>query len=201
MIVWTPILVMIAAYLLGSIPFGLLLARLGGAGDVRAIGSGAIGATNVLRTGRKDLAAATLLLDLIKGGVAVLLALWFAPDAAPAAGALAVLGHLYPVWLRFRGGKGAATLMGVAWVLAPVAGLVYAVLWVGTVALTRFSSVGSMVAAVSLPVTLWAIGRGALLPAAIALALLVLWAHRSNIGRLFAGTEPKVGRAKARPHE
>lgn len=199
MIHWTPILVMVAGYLLGSIPFGLLLARIGGVGDVRRIGSGATGATNVLRTGRKDLAAATLLFDLLKGAAAVLLALFVAPDAAPAAGALAVIGHLYPVWLGFRGGKGAATLMGVALALLPVAGLIYALTWLGSLAATRFSSVSSLLAAVSFPVSIALFGSGAMLPMAIAVALLVWWAHRSNISRLLAGTEPKVGRSKASP--
>ncbi len=199
MIHWTPILVMVAGYLLGSIPFGLLLARIGGVGDVRQIGSGATGATNVLRTGRKDLAAATLLFDLLKGAAAVLLALFVAPDAAPAAGALAVIGHLYPVWLGLRGGKGAATLMGVALALLPVAGLIYALTWLGSLAATRFSSVSSLLAAVSFPVSIALFGSGAMLPMAIAVALLVWWAHRSNISRLLAGTEPKVGRSKASP--
>lgn len=180
-------------YLCGSIPFGLLLTRLGGAGDIRVIGSGNIGATNVLRTGRKGLAIATLLLDLAKGAVAVCVARMVSPDDMIVAGAMAVIGHLYPVWLKFRGGKGVATLMGVALAWNWMFGLIYALVWVGTILATRISSLGGMLAAISLPVAALLIGPRDVVPAAVALALLVLWRHRENVARLFAGTEPRVG--------
>lgn len=180
-------------YLFGSVPFGLLLTRLTGAGDLRNIGSGNIGATNVLRTGRKGLAATTLLLDLAKGLGAVLLArLWF-PEAAGFAALGAVLGHCFPVWLRFRGGKGVATMMGVSLGLAWPVGLAYAVTWLVMLAVTRISSLAGMTAAVAAPVAALAAGRGELAPVLVALALLVVWLHRANISRLRAGTEPKLG--------
>lgn len=185
--------VVIAGYLLGSIPFGLLLTRLTGAGDLRSIGSGNIGATNVLRTGRKGLAAATLLLDLAKGFAAV----WLARDVLggdPAIGGLAaVIGHCFPVWLGFKGGKGVATLMGVALGLGWGIGGVYAAVWLGMLALTRISSLSGMSAAISAPVASWLLGYPQFVPVLAALALLVLWLHRANIARLRAGTEPKVG--------
>jgi acyl phosphate:glycerol-3-phosphate acyltransferase len=192
-----PAALLAAGYLLGSIPFGVVLTRLFGAGDLRQIGSGSIGATNVLRTGRKGLAAATLIFDLLKGTAAVLLAYAVSPDDAPLAGAAAVLGHLYPVWLAFRGGKGAATLMGVVVALSPLMGLVYAILWVGAAVLLRLSSVASMLAAVSVPVSALAFGRVDLFPLGLSLALIVIWRHRSNIARLMAGTEPRIGGDKA----
>jgi glycerol-3-phosphate acyltransferase PlsY len=180
-------------YGLGSIPFGLILARIGGAGDLRAIGSGNIGATNVLRTGRKGLAAATLLLDLAKGAAAVLIvrALWPGSEGAAAAGA--VIGHCYPVWLRFRGGKGVATTMGVSLGLAWPIALVFALVWLGMVAATRISSLGGLCAVVSAPLTALALGRYDYAQVLAPLALLVLWLHRANIARLRAGTEPRVG--------
>ena len=182
-----------AGYLLGSVPFGLLLTRLTGAGDLRAIGSGKIGATNVLRTGRKGLAAATLLLDLGKGFAAVWLGRAMAPDLAALVGAAAVFGHCFPVWLRFRGGKGVATLMGVALGLAWGIGGVYAAVWLGMLALTRTSSLSGMSAVVAAPLAAWALGYPAYVPVLAILAVLVLWLHRANIARLLAGTEPKVG--------
>ena len=186
-----------AGYLLGSVPFGLLLTRLTGAGDLRAIGSGNIGATNVLRTGRKGLAAATLLLDLAKGFAAVVLARHFAGDGLAAfAGAAAVLGHCFPVWLRFRGGKGVATLMGVCLGLAWPIGLAYAVVWLGMLALTRISSLGGMSAAVAAPFAALALGFQLEAAVLAALAALVLWLHRANIGRLREGTEPRIGGKK-----
>lgn len=188
--------VVIAGYLLGSIPFGLLLTRLTGAGDLRSIGSGNIGATNVLRTGRKGLAAATLLLDLAKGFAAV----WLARDVLggdPAIGGLAaVIGHCFPVWLMFKGGKGVATLMGVSLGLGWGIGGVYAAVWLGMLAVTRISSLSGMSAAVSAPVAAWLLGYPAFVPVLAVLALLVLWLHRANITRLRAGTEPKVGSSK-----
>ena len=183
-------------YLLGAIPFGYLLTRFGGKGDVRDIGSGNIGATNVLRTGSKGLAAATLLLDIAKGAAAVWIAQYFfsgvpAGDQAAAAGAM--IGHLYPAWLRFRGGKGVATLLGVLLVLWPTAGLIYAAVWVGLLLVLRISSVAGMAAAVSAPVSAIVMGVEALLPLLAGFALLVVWKHRENIARLRAGTEPRVG--------
>ena len=184
-------------YLLGSIPFGLLIAMAGGKGDIRDIGSGSIGATNVLRTGSKGLAALTLLLDAAKGALAVWLAQrYFAGfEAHAAAGAL--VGHLYPVWLRFKGGKGVATLLGILAVLLWKAALVYAVVWIGLLLLTRISSVAGMAAAASAPITAIAIGEQERVMLLLGFALLVTWKHHENIRRLLAGTEPRVGRAKA----
>ncbi|TKD53362.1 glycerol-3-phosphate 1-O-acyltransferase PlsY [Sphingomonas baiyangensis] len=188
-----PTLALLLGYVLGSIPFGLLLTRAAGAGDLRAIGSGNIGATNVLRTGRKGLAAATLLLDMAKGAAAVWIveAIW--PGMAPLAAAAAFLGHCYPIWLRFRGGKGVATLLGVLIALAWPVALVFAGVWLGAIALTRISSVGGMLAAVSAPLTAAATGRFDLVLLLLALALIVLWKHRTNLTRLLDGTEPRVG--------
>ena len=191
-----PVAAILLGYALGSIPFGLLLTRLAGLGDVRAIGSGNIGATNVLRTGRKGLAAATLLLDALKGAGAVLLvqALWpEMPQLMPLAGLFAFLGHLYPVWLRFRGGKGVATLLGVLASLLWEAALVAAAVWIFALLLTRYSSVGGMAAAVSVPVAAFFLQRVDLAVLFLGFALLVLWKHRANLARLFRGAEPKVG--------
>ncbi|MGN6357675.1 MAG: glycerol-3-phosphate 1-O-acyltransferase PlsY [Novosphingobium sp.] len=180
-------------YALGSIPFGLILTKLFQAGDLRSIGSGNIGATNVLRTGRKGLAAATLLLDLGKGLVAVLAAHALFPEAASLAAAAAIVGHCFPVWLKFKGGKGVATLMGVALGLAWPIGLAYAVTWLGLLAITRISSLAGMSAAVVAPIAALATGHGEYVPVLALLALLVLWLHRANIARLRAGIEPRVG--------
>jgi glycerol-3-phosphate acyltransferase PlsY len=188
---------LLLGYALGSVPFGLILTRLTGAGDLRAIGSGNIGATNVLRTGRKGLAAATLLFDMGKGLLAVLLAWRFWPEAVGFAALGAVLGHCFPVWLNFRGGKGVATLMGVALGLAWPIGLVYAAAWLGMLATTRISSLGGMSAAVIAPIAALVLGYTAFVPVLIALAVLVLFLHRANIARLRAGTEPKVGSKKS----
>lgn len=185
---------LIGGYLLGSIPFGLVLTKLTGAGDLRAIGSGNIGATNVLRTGRKGLAAATLLLDLAKGCLAVIVASNL-PGGDPALGGLAaVVGHCFPVWLKFRGGKGVATLMGVSLGLGWPIGLTYAVVWLGMLAVTRVSSLGGMAAALSAPLAAWAFGFSAYVPVLAALAVLVLFLHRANIARLRNGTEPRIGK-------
>lgn len=198
-------LVLLLGYLLGSIPFGLILARFGGAGDIREIGSGNIGATNVLRTGRKGLAAATLLLDLLKGLLAVWIAASLSPGDEQLAGAGAILGHLYPVWLKFKGGKGVATFMGVALGLdittgfATWMGAIYAGLWIGTILITRISSLGGLVAAVSVPVSAWSFGRPEWVPLLAALALIIVWKHKDNIGRLLRGEEPRVGQSKAAP--
>lgn len=196
-IIWLPpTLALLAGYLLGSVPFGVILTRLAGAGDLRQIGSGNIGATNVLRTGRKGLAAATLLLDALKGAAAVWLIAWLAPGNAVLAAAGAFIGHCYPVWLGFKGGKGVATLMGIVLALYWPIGLVYAVVWLALLALLRISSIAGMVAAVSAPVSAAVFGRFDEVFLLIALALIVLWKHRANIDRLFAGTEPRIGAAR-----
>ena len=180
-------------YLLGSVPFGLILTRLFDAGDLRQIGSGNIGATNVLRTGRKGLAAATLLLDAAKGFLAVWLAWRWLPIAAPLAALGAVLGHCFPVWLKFNGGKGVATTLGVALGLAWPVGLAYALAWLAMLAMTRISSMSGMVAAVAAPVAAMVLERADLAGVLGVIALLVIWLHRANIARLRAGTEPRVG--------
>lgn len=192
-----PATLLALGYLLGSIPFGLLLTRIGGAGDLRQIGSGNIGATNVLRTGRKGLAAATLLLDLAKGAAAVGIGAWMIDGGGALAGVMAFIGHCYPVWLRFAGGKGVATMMGVVTALYWPVGIVFAVVWLGMLFGTKWSSVGGMSAAISAPVALWFMGRIDLVPVALAMALILLWRHRANIARLAKGTEPKIGRSKS----
>ncbi|MFN3553713.1 MAG: glycerol-3-phosphate 1-O-acyltransferase PlsY [Novosphingobium meiothermophilum] len=190
------LLSLLAGYLLGSVPFGLILTRISGGGDLRAIGSGNIGATNVLRTGRKGIAAATLLLDLGKGLAAVLLARQIWPGAEALAALGAVLGHCFPLWLRFKGGKGVATMMGISLGLAWQIGLVYALVWLGVLFASRISSLGGMSAAVAAPVAALALGFGGYAPVLVLLALLVIFLHRENIARLRAGTEPKVGSGK-----
>ena len=181
-------------YLIGSIPFGIILTRLAGAGDLRAIGSGNIGATNVLRTGRKGLAATTLLLDGAKGALAVWAGTQLGADGGgPIAGVLALIGHCYPLWLGFRGGKGVATMLGVSLALSWLVGLVFALVWLVALALTRISSVGGISAALCTPVAAFALGLVGLMPAFGAMAALVLWRHRSNIARLIRGVEPRVG--------
>ncbi len=193
-ILWVaPTLSLVLSYLLGSIPFGVIITRLGGAGDLRTIGSGNIGATNVLRTGRKGLAAATLLLDMAKGAVAVLLVAHLFPGNALLAAAGAFIGHCYPVWLKFKGGKGVATLMGIVVALHWPLGLVYAVVWLGLLAGLRISSVAGMAAALSAPFAAALFGRFDLVLLLLALALIVLWKHRENVERLFSGTEPRIG--------
>jgi glycerol-3-phosphate acyltransferase PlsY len=199
-IVWTaPAAALLIGYLLGSIPFGVILTRAFGAGDLRTIGSGNIGATNVLRTGRKGLAAATLLLDLAKGVVAVLAVRALLPGEEVLAAAAALIGHCYPVWLRFRGGKGVATLMGIALALHWPLGAVFALLWLGLLAATRISSLAGMIAAISTPVTAAMTDAFDLVPLLMALAGIVLWKHRENIGRLIDGDEPRVGRRTGAP--
>lgn len=180
-------------YLLGSIPFGLILTSLTGAGDLRSIGSGNIGATNVLRTGRKGIAAATLLLDLAKALAAVLIAREVWSGAEPFAALGAILGHCFPVWLKFKGGKGVASMMGAALGLAWPIGLAYAVTWLGMLAVTRISSLAGLTAALAAPLAAWWLGYMSYVPVLGAIAVLVFALHRANIGRLLAGTEPKVG--------
>ena len=192
-----PLAAIVLGYALGAIPFGLLLTRFAGLGDIRAIGSGNIGATNVLRTGNKGLAAATLLLDAAKGAAAIILvrALW--PDVPGLAGLAAIsafLGHLYPVWLRFRGGKGVATLIGVVAALFWPAALISAVVWILALFLTRYSSVGGMAAALAAPAAAALFGRLDLAILFTGFALLIFWKHRANIGRLISRTEPRIGK-------
>jgi len=195
--IYLPVLAcFLLGYALGSVPFGLLVTRAAGLGDVRDIGSGNIGATNVLRTGRKGLAAATLLLDVAKGAGAVLLAglVWPEQPQFPAlAGIGAFLGHLYPVWLRFKGGKGVATLAGIVAALHWPTILLAAAIWILVVALTRYSSLGGILAPASGPIAAALFGRYDLVPLFLGFALLVLWTHRANIGRLARGTEPRLG--------
>ncbi len=196
-ILWVaPTLSLVLSYLLGSIPFGVILTRAGGAGDLRTIGSGNIGATNVLRTGRKGLAAATLLLDMAKGAVAVLLVAHLFPGNALLAAAGAFIGHCYPIWLKFKGGKGVATLMGIVVALYWPLGLVYAVVWLGLLAGLRISSVAGMAAALSAPFAAALFGRFDLVLLLLALALIVLWKHRENVERLFSRTEPRIGSSR-----
>ncbi|MBB2970915.1 glycerol-3-phosphate 1-O-acyltransferase PlsY [Mesorhizobium sp. RMAD-H1] len=184
---------LVFGYLLGSIPFGLILTRLAGLGDVRSIGSGNIGATNVLRTGNKKLAAATLLLDALKGTAAVLLAWRWGPEFALAAGFGAFLGHLYPVWIGFKGGKGVATYLGVLIGFAWQGALVFAAVWLAVAFVTRYSSLSALVAAVAVPIALYFLGlRDVALLFAI-MSLIVFIKHRANIARLLNGTEGKIG--------
>lgn len=194
-----PALALLLGYLLGAIPFGILLTRAFGAGDLRTIGSGNIGATNVLRTGHKGLALATMLLDVLKGFAAVKLATLLGGDPESQmrlAAVAALFGHCYPVWLKFRGGKGVATLGGIAFGIGWIYGLVFAGMWIGILALLRWSSVAGLLAALALPVL--ALVRGDVLSffLFLALALIVVWKHRANIGRLLRGEEPKVGAPK-----
>ena len=184
------------SYLLGSIPFGLLLTRAFGKGDIRNMGSGNIGATNVLRTGSKALAAATLLLDAAKGALAVWLAQRFAPEYEIQAAAGVLIGHLYPVWLRFRGGKGVATLFGLLVPLLPIAALVFAIVWLLVLFVVRVSAAAGITAAASTPVTAAVIGDQQRFPLLLGLAILVIWKHRDNIRRLLSGAEPRVGRSQ-----
>jgi len=190
---WLP-LAFILGYLLGSIPFGLILTRLAGTADLRSIGSGNIGATNVLRTGRKGLAAATLLLDMLKGTVAVIIAGYYGgPDAAMLAALGAFLGHLFPVWLKFRGGKGVAVYIGVLIGLFWPAAVVFCVLWIATAATSRYSSLSALVASFVTPIFLWWFGHLALAALFAVLTLLLFYMHRENIRRLQAGTEGRIG--------
>jgi glycerol-3-phosphate acyltransferase PlsY len=184
---------LLGAYLLGSIPFGVVLTRFAGAGDLRQIGSGNIGATNVLRTGRKGLAAATLLLDGGKGAAAVLIAAAVRPELGLYAGAAAFIGHLYPVWLRFHGGKGVATMLGVALALYWPAGIAFALIWLAMLALSRRSSAGGLSGAVVAPIAAAAGGQSDAVLLLLGMTLLVVWKHRGNIARLLDGTEPRVG--------
>jgi acyl phosphate:glycerol-3-phosphate acyltransferase len=184
----------IVGYLLGSIPFGLILTRLAGTQDLRSIGSGNIGATNVLRTGNKGLAAATLLGDMLKGTAAVIIAgsLW-GPNAAMLAGLGAFLGHLFPIWLQFRGGKGVATYIGVLLGLFWPAAAMFGAIWIATAFTSRYSSLSALVASFVTPIFLWFFGHSALASLFAVLTLLLFWTHRENIKRLQTGTEGKIG--------
>ena len=184
---------LVFGYLLGSIPFGLLLTRAAGLGDVRAIGSGNIGATNVLRTGNKKLAAATLLLDALKGTAAVLVAGIYGPEAAMAAGVGALVGHILPVWLRFKGGKGVATYIGILFGLMWQAGLLFLAIWLIMAVIFRYSSLSALIACVVAPVALWFLGRPDLAIMFAVLSAIVFVMHRANISRLLAGTETRIG--------
>lgn len=184
---------LVFGYLLGSIPFGLLLTRAAGLGDVRKIGSGNIGATNVLRTGNKALAAATLLLDALKGTVAVLIAGHFAPDLAIWAGLGAFLGHLFPVWLGFKGGKGVATYLGVLIGLAWQVALIFAIAWLVMAFLFRYSSLAALTAAVIVPIALYVLSTPQNAALFVVMSIIVFIKHRENISRLLAGTEGKIG--------
>ena len=192
-----PALLALAAligYLFGSIPFGLILTRMAGLGDVRKIGSGNIGATNVLRTGNKKLAAATLLLDALKGTAAVLVAnaLW-GYEASLVAGFFAFLGHLFPVWLGFKGGKGVAVYIGVLLGAAPLMMLAFALVWLATAFITRYSSLSALLAMLIIPVALWVLGPEKTALLVTLLSVISWWKHRENIARLLAGTESRIG--------
>lgn len=198
-----PALLALAAligYLLGSIPFGLILTRMAGLGDVRKIGSGNIGATNVLRTGNKKLAAATLLLDALKGTAAVLVAnaLW-GYEASLVAGFFAFLGHLFPVWLGFKGGKGVAVYIGVLLGAAPLMMLAFALIWLATAFITRYSSLSALLAMLIIPIALWVLGPEKTALLVTLLSLISWWKHRENIKRLMVSTESRIGQ-RAEPH-
>jgi acyl phosphate:glycerol-3-phosphate acyltransferase len=193
---WLP-LAFVLGYLLGSIPFGLVLTRLAGTPDLRSIGSGNIGATNVLRTGRKGLAAATLLLDMLKGTAAVLIAGSLGgPDAAMLAALGAFLGHLFPVWLGFKGGKGVAVYIGVLIGLFWPAAVVFCLIWLATAVTSRYSSLSALIASLITPIFLWWFGHPALAALFAVLTLLLIYMHRENIGRLRAGTEGRIGESR-----
>jgi glycerol-3-phosphate acyltransferase PlsY len=188
------IVAFLLGYLFGSIPFGLLLTRLAGTQDLRSIGSGSIGATNVLRTGRKGLAAATLICDALKGTLAVVIAGYYGgPNAAMLAALGAFLGHLFPVWLKFRGGKGVAVYIGVLIGLFWPAALIFCAMWLATAFTTRYSSLSALVAAFITPLFLWWFSHPALASLFAVLTMLLFYAHRENIKRLQAGTEGKIG--------
>jgi len=185
---------LLAGYLAGSIPFGVILTRLAGLGDVRDIGSGSIGATNVLRTGNKWLAIATLITDGAKGGLAVL-ALWalWGVDHAVIAGAGAFLGHIFPMWLKFRGGKGVATFWGIILALYWPVGLLFAGTWLAVAAIFRISSLSALVASIATPIYFWLFARYQFAELALFLTVIIWWAHRANISRLLKGEEPRIG--------
>ena len=190
------VLALLSGYVFGAIPFGLILTRVAGTADLRATGSGNIGATNVLRTGRKDLAALTLLLDLLKGAIAVLIVAYFAPGNLKLFAALgAFLGHLFPIWIGFKGGKGVATFLGCLLAIAWPAALAFAGVWLAVAFLTRYSSAAALAASALTPLVLAIMGQGAA-TAMFGLMAIILWArHRANISRLAAGTESRIGKS------
>ncbi len=191
------IIAIVLGYLLGSIPFGLILTRLAGTQDLRSTGSRNIGATNVLRTGHKGLAAATLLCDMLKGTLAVIIAgTYGGPNAAMLAATAAFLGHLFPVWLNFKGGKGVAVYIGVLLGLFWPAAVVFCVLWIATAATSRYSSLSALVASFVTPIFLWWFGHDALAGLFAVLTMLLFYMHRENIKRLQAGTEGRIGEKK-----
>lgn len=192
----------VAGYLLGSIPFGLVFTRMAGTQDIRRIGSGSIGATNVLRTGRYGLAAATLIADALKGTVAVLLATWwFGHNAGLVAGLAAFLGHLFPVWLRFKGGKGIATGLGVLLAVSWKIAIAVAIVWLVVAAISRYSSLASLTASLVAPILLWFIGASADALTLAVMVVLTFIVHRANIARLIGGTESKIGQKAGAPRE
>lgn len=181
-------------YLLGSIPFGVIFTRFAGLGDIRKVGSGNIGATNVLRTGRKGLAAATLVCDALKGTAAVVLFGWFfGPNMAILAGLGAFIGHLFPIWLGFKGGKGVATFIGILLGLKPLAALAFGMIWILLAFLTRYSSLSALVASAATPPALWFMGERQMAEMTVLLVVLLWWKHAENIKRLIARTEGKIG--------
>jgi glycerol-3-phosphate acyltransferase PlsY len=185
--------VLIFSYLLGSIPFGLLLTRYAGLGDIREIGSGNIGATNVLRTGNKPLAAATLFLDGLKGYIAVVVTTYFASWLIGIAALAALLGHLFPVWLKFKGGKGVATGLGVMLALSPPAGAIVSLIWLAMAKRFKISSLAALAAFGTAPIDVMLVGHTQLVPLAVAISALIFFTHRENIRRLLNHTEPKIG--------
>jgi len=184
---------LVLGYLLGSIPFGVILTRVAGVGDIRKVGSGNIGATNVLRTGRKGLAAATLLGDGLKGTAAVLIGWLWGPNTAIMAALGAFLGHLFPVWLAFRGGKGVATFIGCLIGLQPLAALIFAGIWLAVAFVSRYSSLAALIASAAMPPVLWSLGERQIAELTVLLVALLWGKHRENIRRLIAGTEGKIG--------
>lgn len=192
---WPAVLAVLSlGYLMGSIPFGLLLTRMAGHGDLRSIGSGNIGATNVLRTGNKKLAAATLLLDALKATIAAVIAqAVFGQNAGLIAGFAAFIGHLFPIWLGFKGGKGVATYIGTLLGVAPLMVLVFAAVWLAVAFLTRYSSLSALVAALVIPVVLWILGMPETAMVTAVMTAISYWRHKANIERLIARTESKIG--------
>ncbi|GEO13282.1 glycerol-3-phosphate 1-O-acyltransferase PlsY [Microvirga aerophila] len=184
---------LVVGYLLGSIPFGVIFTRMAGLGDIRNVGSGNIGATNVLRTGRKGLAAATLVGDALKGTAAVLLARYWNPDLMTIAALGAFIGHLFPVWLGFKGGKGVATFIGILIGLKPIAALAFVAIWLVVAFASRYSSLSALIASAATPVVLWLLDEPRMAGIAILLVALLWWKHSENIKRLLAGTEGKIG--------
>ena len=195
--IWGTLAAPLIGYLLGSIPFGLILTRVAGLGDIRAIGSGNIGATNVLRTGRKDIAAATLLLDAIKGTVAVLIGWRFGLEGALAAALGAYLGHCFPVWLKFKGGKGVATFLGVLAALHWPTMIITTLVWLGVAVATRYSSLSALTASVAAPIVLVLFGLNEIAALAVLLTIIIWIKHRANLKRLLAGQESKIGAKEA----